>query len=49
MESDEAPEERLEAALERIARRLETPDPTATEVAARLDHIIATLRAALGK
>ncbi|MBV8913574.1 MAG: hypothetical protein JOZ05_11115 [Acetobacteraceae bacterium] len=49
MEEDDTPEDRLEAALERIARNLEQPDPVATEVAARLDHIIATLRQALGK
>jgi hypothetical protein len=49
MEQDESAEDRLEAALERIAQRLEAPDPIATELAARLDHIIATLREALGK
>jgi len=49
MEEDDTPEDRLEAALERIARHLEAPDPVATEVAARLDQIIATLRQALGK
>lgn len=49
MESEQSDEDRLEAALERIAQRLDAPDPIATEVAARLDHIIATLREALGK
>lgn len=46
---DRADEDRIEAALERIAKQIDVPDPTATEVAARLDHIIATLRQALGK
>jgi hypothetical protein len=49
MEADEALEERLEAALERIAKVIDAPDPVAAEVAARLDRIIATLREALGK
>lgn len=49
MEEEDAPEDRLEAALERIAKHLETPDAHTTEVAARLDQIIATLRQALGK
>ena len=49
MEEENSPEDRLEAALERIAKHIEAPDPIATEVAARLDHIIATLRQALGK
>ena len=49
MEADETPEDRLEAALERIAKVVETPDPIAAEVADRLDRIIATLRDALGK
>ena len=49
MEQDESDEDRLEAALERIATRFDAPDPIATEVAARLDNIIATLREALGK
>lgn len=43
------PEDRLEAALERIAKRIEAPDPVAPEVAARLDDMIATLREALGE
>ena len=49
MEEEDTPEDRLEAALERIAKHIEAPDPVATEVAARLDQIIATLRQALGK
>lgn len=49
MQEEDAPEDRLEAALERIARVIDGPDPVAAEVAARLDHIIATLREALGK
>lgn len=49
MEADETPEDRLEAALERIAKGVEAPDPVAAEFAARLDRIIATLRDALGK
>ena len=50
MVADETPEDRLEAALERIAKiaDVERPDPAATEVAARLDRIIDTLREALG-
>ena len=47
MEQDESDEDRLEAALERIAKRIDAPDPVATEVAARLDRIIATLREAV--
>lgn len=49
MEEDDVPEDRLEAALERIARTVGEPDPVKAEVAARLDRIIATLREALGK
>jgi len=41
------PAERLEAALARIARQASAPDPVATEVAARLDSLIAQLRSAL--
>jgi len=41
------PAERLEAALARIARQASAPDPVATEVAARLDGLIAQLRSAL--
>lgn len=39
--------DRLEAALERIAQKVEEPDPVATEVAGRLDAVIARLRAGL--
>lgn len=39
--------DRLEAALERIAHKVEEPDPVATEVAGRLDAVIARLRAGL--
>ncbi len=49
MDPEDALEDRLEAALERIAAAVEQPDPIVTEIAARLDHIIATLREALGK
>ncbi len=49
MEETDTAEDRLEAALERIARHADAPDPVAAEVAVRLDHIIATLREALGK
>ncbi len=49
METDETPEDRLEEALERIAKVVEAPDPVATEVAERLDRVIATLREALAK
>lgn len=49
MAEDETPEDRLEAALDRIAKVLEAPDPVATEVAERLDRIIASLRNALAK
>lgn len=41
--------ERLEAALARIAQQANAPDPVATEVAARLDGLIAQLRSALEK
>ncbi len=42
--------DRLEAALERIVRRLDNPKPTTppAEVAARLDGLIGRLRDALG-
>ncbi len=43
------PAERLEAALARIARQANAPDPVASEVAARLDGLIAQLRTALEK
>ena len=49
MAEDETPEDRLEAALDRIAKVLDTPDPVATEVAERLDRIIASVRDALAK
>lgn len=49
MAEDEVPEDRLEAALDRIAKVLEAPDPVATEVAERLDRIIASLRDTLAK
>ncbi len=39
--------DRLEAALERIAARVEQADPVAIEVAGRLDDVIARLRAGL--
>ncbi len=41
------PAERLEAALARIARQANAPDPVATEIAARLERLIVQLRAAL--
>lgn len=47
MAEDDTPEDRLEAALDRIAKVLDAPDPVATEVAERLDGIIASLRDAL--
>ena len=40
--------DRLEKALDRIAARVEQPDPVAAEVATRLDTVIARLRAGLG-
>ena len=46
-QGDGTAEDRLEAALDRIAKVLETPDPVATEVAERLDRIIATVRNAI--
>lgn len=59
MEADGTPEDRLEAALERIAKIVDVrsighpvealSDPAATEFADRLDRIIDTLRDALGK
>lgn len=61
MQADGTPEDRLEYALDRIAKRLAAPAATAAttveagphpateEVAERLDRIIATLRNALGK
>ena len=44
-----APTHPAEAALARIARQANAPDPVATEVAARLDGLIAQLRSALEK
>ena len=49
MAEDETPEDRLEAALDRISKVLDAPDPVATEVAERLDRIIASVRDALAK
>ncbi len=43
------PADRLQAALERIARQASAPDPVAVEVTARLDSLIAQLRSALDK
>jgi len=61
-ESEEMAASRLEAALERIARRaaerpasaesplsLDASDPRMTELAARLDALIVSLRAVLGR
>ena len=39
--------ERLERALARIEARVEQPDPVQAEIAARLDAVIARLRAEL--
>jgi hypothetical protein len=47
MAQDDESLDRIEAALERIGRRVEQPDPVANEVAARLDEVIARLRAGL--
>lgn len=47
MAQDDESLDRIEAALERIGRHVEQPDPVASEVAARLDAVIASLRAAL--
>ena len=41
------PAERIEAALSRIAQQAQAPDPVATEMAARLDSLIADLRKTL--
>ncbi len=46
---DTTAEDRLEAALDRIAKVLDAPDPVATEVAERLDRMIASVRDALAK
>ena len=47
MAQDDESLDRLEAALERIARRVEQPDPVEAEVAGRLDAVITRLRAGL--
>ena len=47
MVQDDDSVERLERALERIAAKVEQPDPVAAEVAVRLDGVIARLRAGL--
>lgn len=47
MAQDDESLDRIEAALERIGRHVEQPDPVASEVAARLDAVIARLRAGL--
>lgn len=47
MAQDDDSADRLEQALERIARGVEQADPVAAEVAARLDGVIARLRAGL--
>lgn len=44
MAQDDDQMDRLERALERIASRVEQPDPVAAEVASRLDQVIARLR-----
>ncbi len=48
MAQDDDSVDRLERALERIARNVDQPDPVAAEVAQRLDAVIARLRAGLG-
>ena len=47
MDEADSPEDRLEAALARIATRIDAPDPVKAKVVARLDTIIADLRDAL--
>ena len=47
MAQDDDQMDRLEKALNRIAERVEQPDPVAAEVAARLDAMIARLRTGL--
>lgn len=49
MTAEDPPEDRIEAALERIAKSVEADDPAKAEIAQRLDRIIASLREALGK
>ena len=45
--ADDEAMDRLERALERIEAGVERPDPLAAEVAARLDGMIARVRAGL--
>jgi hypothetical protein len=47
MAQDDESLDRIEAALERIGRRVEQPDPVEAEVSARLDALIGRLRAGL--
>ncbi len=47
MAQDDDSLDRLETALERIARRVEQADPVEAEVAERLDAVIGRLRAGL--
>ena len=47
MAQDDDSMDRLDRALDRIAQKVEQPDPVATEVVARLDAVIAQLRAGL--
>ncbi len=47
MAQDDDSLDRLEAALDRIARRVEQTDPVEAEVTGRLDAVIARLRAGL--
>lgn len=49
MAQDDQSLDRLESALERIGRHIEQPDPVATDVARRLDAVIAQLRAGLAE
>ena len=49
MAQDDDSLDRLEIALERIGQHVELPDPVAAEVAARLDAVIARLRAGLAE
>lgn len=47
MAQDDESMDRIERALELIARKVEQPDPVAAEVTQRLDGIIGRLRAGL--
>ena len=47
MGQDDESMDRLERALDRIEAGIERPDPVAAEVAARLDGVIARVRAGL--